>query len=92
MEWTHEAPEAGPAILELRYALAQGRFPSRLTINGKEAGQIVLWTTTGDSTWAWDRVPVRLQKGKNTIRLRTDAPAKIDGLKVFPLARRAAAR
>ena len=92
MAWTHEAPEAGPAVLELRYALAQGRFPSRLTINGKEAGQIVLWTTTGDSTWAWDRVPVRLQKGRNTIRLRTDAPAKIDGLKVFPLATRAAAR
>ena len=30
--------------------------------------------------------------GKNTIRLRTDAPARLDGLKVFPLARRAAAR
>jgi hypothetical protein len=82
-EWVYNSPEAGAAILEVRYALAEGRFPSALTINGQAASTIVLWSTSGDTVFAWDRVPVRLGKGKNTIRLETRAPARIDGVKLF---------
>ena len=83
-EWVYEAPEAGPALLEVRYALAEDRFASPLHVNGKEAGQIILWATGGDDALAWDRVPVELAKGRNAIRLHTDAPARIDSLKIHP--------
>jgi glucuronoarabinoxylan endo-1,4-beta-xylanase len=83
VEWTFDAPQAGTYILEIRYALEQGRYPATMTVNGKTVGDIVLWTTGGKSTWAWDRKAVVLRKGTNTIRLTPGGTPLIDHLNVL---------
>ena len=72
-EWTYDAPEAGTYLLELRYILRQPEREKNfvhLTINGEDAGELILWNTGGSTTWAWDRKTVTLQKGKNTIKMK----------------------
>jgi len=83
VRWQFNAPEKGTYILEVRYALEHGKHPSDLRINKKDAGNIVLWTTGGKGTWAWDRKTVVLRKGKNTIRLTPIARVRIDHLNVL---------
>ncbi len=84
VEWTFDAPEAGTYVLEIRYAVeGQGRHPGSVKVNGKDSGGLVLWTTGGKSTWAWDRKPVVLRKGKNAIRLTIETAAIIDHLNVL---------
>ena len=84
VKWTFDATKAGTYVLELRYAMeGQGQHPAKMTINGKDAGDIILWTTGGKSTWAWDRKPVVLKKGRNTIRLASKGAALIDHLNVL---------
>ena len=82
-EWTFDAPQAVTYILEIRYALEQGQYPARLKVNGKSVGNIVLWSTGGESTWAWDRKVVVLRKGTNTIRLTPGGTPLIDHLNVL---------
>ena len=82
--WVFDAPEAGTYVLEIRYALAgQGQYPGNVRVNGKDEGEIILWTTGGESTWAWDRKPVTLRKGKNAIRLTIENTVLIDHLNVL---------
>jgi hypothetical protein len=84
IEWSFEAPQAGVYLLEFRYATAEpGQYPGRLTVDGTDAGKLVLWTTGGESTWAWDRKPVRLDKGAHHIRLEPNGPALIDHLNII---------
>jgi len=83
VEWEFDAPKAGTYILEIRYTTETGKYPSDITINGKDAGDIVLWTTGGKSTWAWDRKAVVLKKGKNTVRLTPRSHGLIDHLNVL---------
>jgi hypothetical protein len=84
VEWTFDAPKAGTYVLELRYAMEeQGQHPAKMTVNGKDAGDIILWTTGGKSTWAWDRKPVVLKKGKNTVRITPKGTPLIDHLNVL---------
>ena len=84
VQWTFDAPQAGTYALELRYALKRpGRYPCNVAVNGKGAGDIICWTTGGRSTWAWDRKPVVLQKGPNTIKLAVNGPLEIDHLNVL---------
>jgi hypothetical protein len=83
VEWTFDAPKAGMYILEVRYIREQGRDRGRLTVNAKDAGDIILWTTGGASTWAWDRKAVTLSEGRNTIRLAAKGPLLIDHLNVL---------
>jgi len=84
IEWTFDVPQAGTYVLEVRYALeGNGRHPGRLRINGKESGGMILWTTGGKNIWAWDRKPVVLRKGKNTVRLTIETAASIDHLNVL---------
>ena len=84
IEWSFEAPQAGTYLLELRYAAAEPRqYRSRLRVNGADAGSIVLWPTGGESTWAWDRQPVLLDKGAHRIRLEPNGPVLIDHLNVI---------
>ncbi|NOR66676.1 MAG: carbohydrate-binding family 6 protein [Woeseiaceae bacterium] len=82
--WVFDAPEAGTYVLEIRYALTgQGQYPGNVRVNGKDTGGIILWTTGGESTWAWDRKPVTLRKGKNAIKLTIENTALIDHLNVL---------
>lgn len=82
--WTCEAPEAGLYTLEFRYALEDGQYPVSVQVNGNAQGELILWNTSGDSVWAWDRKNVRLEKGKNNIRLSADRPlARLDHLNLI---------
>jgi len=83
VEWKFDAPKAGTYILEIRYTAETGKYPSDITVNGKDAGDIVLWTTGGKSTWAWDRKAVVLKKGRNTVRLTPRSHGLIDHLNVL---------
>jgi hypothetical protein len=83
IEWSFDAPEAGTYLLELRYALGGGRYPCAWTVNAKDAGGMICWNTGGPNTWAWDRKPVSLAKGANTIRLGMSGPVAIDHLNVL---------
>ncbi len=83
VEWKFNAPEARTYILEIRYVVEPGKYPSSVTVNGKDMGNIILWTMGGESTWAWDRKAVVLKKGKNTIRLTPGGNPLIDHLNVL---------
>lgn len=84
VEWTFDAPRAGTYLLEVRYALDEGQHRSPLEVNGVEVDPLVLWTTGGECTWGWDRVPVSLREGPNAIRLTPGARrALIDHLNVL---------
>ena len=83
VEWVFDAPVAGVYILEVCYVVEDGQHLARLKVNGQDAGGLVLWTTGSDSTWAWDRKPVTLRKGPNTIRLRPEGRAQIGLLNVL---------
>lgn len=84
VEWTFDAPRAGTYIIEVRYIRPQGRGSARITVNAKDAGDIILWTTGGQSCWAWDRKPLTLNRGANTIRLASNGPLLIDHLNILP--------
>lgn len=83
VQWTFNAPEAGVFVLEVRYAVEEGQHPAKMAINGKDAGELVLWTTGGPTTWAWDRKTVTLAKGANTIALAPTNSARIDHLNIL---------
>ncbi len=83
IEWIFEAPEKGTYLLEVRYALETGLHPAPLTINGEDAGRIVLWPTGGRSTWMWDRKPLVLEKGTNHIKLLIAGTPLVDHLNVL---------
>ncbi|MBN2269585.1 MAG: carbohydrate-binding protein [Sedimentisphaerales bacterium] len=83
VEWKFDAPKSGTYILEISYTAEPGKYPSDLAVNGKDAGRIVLWTTGGKSTWAWDRKTVTLKKGKNAIRLTPTSRGHIDHINVL---------
>ena len=70
--WTVQAPEAGLYSLEFRYALEKGQYPVAVTVNDSHLAEVVLWSTSGNSVWAWDRKNVQLKKGKNQIKLSAD--------------------
>ena len=83
VEWAFEAPKAGTYILEIRYELWEGQHPAMVTVNGIDVGKLILWTTGGESTWAWDRKAVTFKKGTNTIRLTPKGRVRIDHLNVL---------
>ena len=82
--WTVDAPESGVYTLEFRYALEDDQYPVKVTVNDNDAGEIVFWSTSGNDVWAWDRKNVRLEKGKNEIRLSANRPlARLDHLNLL---------
>ena len=83
LQWAFTAPQAGLYTLEVRYAATEGRYGSPMRVNGKDAGDLILWTTGGPATWAWDRKTVLLDKGPNTIVLAPTGPVRIDHLNVL---------
>ena len=55
-----------------------------ISVNGQDYGEIVFWTTSSNSVWMWDRKPVALKRGSNTIKLAsTGATPHIDHLNVL---------
>lgn len=83
IEWTFDAPQAGTYLLEIRYAINPGQYPCPVKINDRNQGEILLWTTGGTSTFAWDRKPVTLKKGKNKIKLAPTGNPRIDHLNIL---------
>jgi len=83
VQWTFNAPEAGVYVLEVRYAAEDGQYAAPMTVNGKDAGDLVLWTTGGEATWAWDRKTVTLEKGANTMALAPTGSVRVDHLNVL---------
>ncbi len=83
IEWDYIAAMAGDYTLELRYIVEGGEHPSTLRINGENAGELTLWDTGSDATWAWDRKTVTLKKGMNTIRISPTVSTQIDHLRVL---------
>ena len=84
IEWTFDTPESGVHILEFRYALETGQYPNAVSVNGQPKGNVVFWTTSSDKTWAWDRMPVHLAKGRNRIKLSgTEGLSRVDHLNVL---------
>ena len=83
VQWTFNAPAAGAYVLEIRYAVGEGDYPSPLKINGEGVGDFTLWTAGSPTTWAWDRKTVTLQQGPNTIELLPQGAALIDHLNVL---------
>ena len=82
--WTYDSPKAGTYTLEFRYALPEGQRPMNISVNGQDYGEIVFWTTSSNSVWMWDRKPVALKRGSNTIKLAsTGATPHIDHLNVL---------
>ena len=82
--WTIDAPEAGLYTLEVRYALDDEPYPVTVQLNDVPQSDLVLWSTSSDEVWAWDRKNVTLKKGKNTIELSADRPlARIDSLNLL---------
>lgn len=82
--WTYDAPEAGLYTLEFRYALEKGQYPVAVRVNGKAQGDVIFWNTAANTTWAWDRKNVQLDKGLNHIRLSADRPlARLDHLNLL---------
>jgi len=83
VEWTFDVPKAGLYVLEVRYVTWEGKNQAALTINGENAGDLVLWRTGGRRTWAWDRKTVTLKAGANTVRLAPTGRAWIDHLNIL---------
>ena len=48
-----------------------------LSVNGVPLNNMDFWNTGGNDSWAWDRKPVKLQKGINRIRLGNTTGTKI---------------
>jgi hypothetical protein len=84
VEWTYDAPQSGAYILEIRYVVWRGQHPAAIKVNREYIGDVILWNTGGQSTWAWDRKTVTLKKGTNTIRLSPVGDIFIDHLNVLP--------
>ncbi len=84
IEWTFDVPEAGTYVLELRYAHGDSEeLPCDFTVNGDSTGPFRVWNTGGESVWGWDRVPAKLKKGANRVRLSGGRVPTVDSLNVL---------
>jgi len=84
--WDCHAPKAGRTILEFRYINSWEReTPLSVTINGNDAGSVLLWDTGTSKTWAWDRLTVDLKEGHNQIRIQTNGRIMLDHVNISVL-------
>lgn len=87
LEWDFNAPEAGTYTLEFRYATTwwSGFTKLPVFINGDKPATFQFYRTGSPSSWACDRIHVKLQKGENTIRLQGNRSIIVDHLNIlFP--------
>jgi hypothetical protein len=78
VRWEVNIPEAGNYYAEIKYACALGIYNAELTINNSENKEFVYWPTGGTSTFAWDRIHVKLNKGSNEIKVSVPEGANIE--------------
>ena len=84
VEWTVEAPAAGTYILELRYCHPElEELTFNFMVNSDCVGPFRAWNTGGKSTWAWDRMPVKLKKGVNRVRISGKRLPAVDCMNVL---------
>ena len=86
VEWEYDAPEDGKYALEFRYSLnRQKHFPGHLKVNGKNINGLIFWESAEPKSWVWDRIHVKLKKGKNSIKIVPEGLVQIDHLNVIHL-------
>lgn len=84
VEWTYNAPETGPYILEFRYTSTRDKvFSSAVEINGRSTENLDFWETGNPGAWVWDRITVNLEKGKNTIKVSPEGFILLDHLNII---------
>jgi hypothetical protein len=82
--WNWRSKQAGPAVLEFRYINSWNReTPLSVTINGKDAGSVLLWDTGSSKTWAWDRLTVEFEEGDNQIRIQAAGRILVDHVNIL---------
>lgn len=82
--WRYRVPKAGRTVLEFRYINSWNRqTPLVVTVNGKNAGSVLLWDTGTSKTWAWDRLTVDLEEGDNVISIQADGRILMDHVNVL---------
>jgi hypothetical protein len=72
LTFTIDIADAGEYVLEFRYILSAGEGDMLLSINGEDPDSISFWSTGGSSSWAWDRKAVYLEKGPNTVVIKSN--------------------
>jgi hypothetical protein len=86
VKWEYDVSEDGEYALEFRYSLnRQKHFESHLKINKKDIDGLLFWESAEPKTWVWDRVIVKLKKGKNTIEVAPEGLVNFDHLNVIKL-------
>jgi hypothetical protein len=84
VKWTYEAPETGNYILEFRYTLKREQvFVSPLIVNDRKTCEIEFWDTGNTGNWVWERVAVKLEKGRNTINISPEGYVLLDHLNII---------
>jgi len=82
--WHYRAPKRGCTILEFRYVNSWNReTPLVVTVNGANAGYVLLWNTGTSKTWAWDRRTVDLAEDDNVISVQSDGRILMDHVNVL---------
>ena len=82
--WHYKASSAACAILEFRYINSWNReTPLMVTVNGENAGSVLLWDTGTSRTWAWDRLTVDLAEGDNVVSVQSDGRILMDHVNVL---------
>jgi|GEM_PF-1596262 len=85
ISYSINADSAGSVMLDIRFATNTNR-PANIEVNGTVVGVVDFVSTGAWTSWTNDSITVRLQAGKNTLRLvpRTAAGLpNIDSLKVI---------
>ena len=84
---TYNAPVTGTYILELKYAVIDGQpgFSSTSTIinEGSLLHEFTFWETGNPQAWVWDKIQVKLSKGKQSISFTLPTAIKLDHVNIL---------
>ncbi|HEX6227592.1 MAG TPA: alpha-glucuronidase family glycosyl hydrolase [Chryseolinea sp.] len=84
---TYNAPVTANYVLELKYAVSDGHpgFSSKSTVvaAGSLPAEFTFWETGNPQAWVWDKIEVKLSKGKQIISFTLPAAIKLDHVNVL---------
>jgi hypothetical protein len=84
LNWDFSAPVAGRYVLEFRYTNDWKRDTNlSVTINGEQAGAVLLWDSGTSDSWVWDRLVVDLAEGLNTIGIKAGGRIMMDHVNIL---------